>query len=63
LSQFKHEDSEGEVFKAKSKKFKKELEKIGQLNKLDRIAILNNHFANEAELLLKVPNCENITPK
>lgn len=36
---------------------------MGQLNKIDRMAILNNKFATEEELLLKVPNCEHLTAK
>jgi hypothetical protein len=30
---------------------------------VDRIAILNNEFANEKELLLKVPNCQHVSSK
>jgi hypothetical protein len=36
---------------------------MGELNKIDCMAILNNKFSNEAELLLKVPNCQHISAK
>jgi hypothetical protein len=35
----------------------KDINKMDQLNEIDRIAILNNKFANESELILKVQNC------
>ena len=41
----------------------KELGKMDQLNEIDRIAVLNNKFANESELILKVQNCANISSK
>lgn len=54
-------DEEG--FKQRSKKLQKEIGKMDQLNEIDRIAILNNKFANESELILKVQNCANISSK
>lgn len=54
-------DEEG--FKQRLKKLQKELGKMDQLNEIDRIAILNNKFANESELILKVQNCANISSK
>lgn len=45
------------------KKLQKELGKMDQLNEIDRIAVLNNKFANDSELILKVQNCANISSK
>jgi hypothetical protein len=36
---------------------------MSQLNEMDRIAIVNNSFANEAELILKIQNCENLNQR
>ena len=51
--------SNGEVNKeeeiAQRKKISKDLNKMGQLSETDKIMILNNKYASEAELLLKVP--------
>jgi hypothetical protein len=44
LAEFRVPQEEG--FKGRLKKYKKDLDKIGELNKVDRMAILNNKFAN-----------------
>lgn len=54
-------DEEG--YKQRLKKLQKELGKMDQLNEIDRIAVLNNKFANESELILKVQNCANLSSK